>query len=72
MLRRTSDVDAFEIQRMRNKPMTLAGNLAIFDALREHAVRMGALPRPIQDDLPHKIRVARALNGFKTPRSHRP
>jgi hypothetical protein len=66
VLRRTPELDAFEVRQLRDYPVNHERAWAIFDALWEHARRMGAVPRDPLEKLPEKIRIAKAVNGLKT------
>lgn len=66
MIRRTPELDAFELQRLR-RPAGYRENLAILEQLWRFAREMGAFDRPRDpEDLDPDIRYARAINRRRT------
>jgi hypothetical protein len=68
MIRRTAELDAFELERLR-RPTDYRENLAILEEMWRFALEMGALDHPrTLEDLEPDIRYARAINLLGTPR----
>ncbi len=67
MIKRTPELDRFELQRLR-RPAGYKENLAILEAMWRFAREMGALdgPRGLED-LEPDIRYARAINFLRAP-----
>jgi hypothetical protein len=67
MIRRTSELDAFELRRLR-RPVDYRRNLAILEELWRFAREVGAFRQPRgPDDLEADIRYARAINALRAP-----
>lgn len=59
---------AWEDSYIRSQPVDYEKNLRIFEALYEHARRVGALPpKDRLEGIEFKIRFARDLNALRTP-----
>jgi len=75
MIRDVAYWEAWEREYLRNQPVDFKRNLAIMDAMYEHARLLGAIPRsdPLEG-LEVKIRLARVVNAQirKSPGTNRP
>ena len=65
MIKRTPELDAFELNRLR-RPADYRENLAVLDEMWRFALEMGSFdhPRP-PEDLEPDIRYARAINTLR-------
>jgi hypothetical protein len=67
MLKRTRELDRFEMQRLR-RPADHHRHLAILEEMWRYALEVGALTRPrTPEDLEPDIRYARAINVLDAP-----
>lgn len=71
MIKRTQELDNFELQRLR-RPVDYRQHLAILEDMWRYALEMGAFDRPrTPEDLEPDIRYARAINFLGAPRQDR-
>ena len=68
MIRDPEAWQAWEDELIRSEPADYHQNLRIFEAMCEHARRLGVFPpkNPLEG-LEIKLRLARDLNAFRTP-----
>lgn len=67
MIRRTPELEAFELRRLR-RPVDYRRNLATLEEMWRFAREVGAFDRPrTPDDLEADIRYARAINVLRAP-----
>lgn len=66
MLRPHPLLDAFEKEQMRKQPPDYIRNLRLYEAMYEHARRLGVFPlkNPLEG-IEHDIHLARALNRVR-------
>jgi hypothetical protein len=71
MIKRTPELDAFELNRLR-RPADYRENLAILEEMWRFAREIGAFnrPRPLED-LEPDIRYARTINSLRSPSQDR-
>ena len=68
MIRRTPELDAFELRYLRDYPLHHQRNMQLYEVMYQHAVHMGVLPAPVDwEALEEKIRFIRRINGLRTP-----
>jgi len=71
MIKRTPELDAFELRRLR-RPADYRRNLATLEEMWRFAREMGAFRHPrTPDDLEADIRYARAINVLRAPGKNR-
>jgi hypothetical protein len=71
MIKRTPELDAFELRRLR-RPADYPRNLAILEQMWRYAREMGAFRYPRNpDNLETDIRYARAINVLRAPGTNR-
>lgn len=67
MIKRTPELDKFELQRIR-RPADFEQHLALLEEMRRYAMEVGALSRArTPEDLEPDIRYARAINVLGAP-----
>ncbi len=68
MIKNVAQWERWRAQEMGSEPADFERNLKLMEAMYEHVRRMGAfVPSDDTERLQHKIRMARALNGRRTP-----